>query len=192
MAAGLLPTPEPSGKPGSRQDEAPIRATDGRRKNGKTREEMIAMTRERERRIKAGELQHGSSYKLKTKFSRQEVIDAAIENMLPKAFKVLSAQLSSPDERIRQAAAIKVIEYKLGKPTQQVKAEIDQRIATIRFETHALGGGEIIAGVLNNEEDEMETEEREQAVPEQPETEQAEEGTEEQAEEAQEGQEDAV
>lgn len=61
----------------------------------------------------------------RTKFSREEVEEDAMKRMLPKALAVLDAQLDSHDPRVQQAAAIKVVEYNKGKPTQNVVAQVD-------------------------------------------------------------------
>lgn len=54
---------------------------------------------------------------------RTDAIERALEELEPKAIKVLREQLDHEDPRIQQSAAIKVIEYSRGKPTQQIKQE---------------------------------------------------------------------
>lgn len=142
---GKIAEPDPQGAEG--KDRPPPEKASGR--VGASRERMIEITRIRQEKIARGELTPTGG-RPKTKFKPQEVIDAVLDELMPEALKVLKEQLQSPDEKIRQAAAVKVIEYKMGKPTQQVKAEIDQRIASIRFETQALlplppGVGEILS-----------------------------------------------
>jgi hypothetical protein len=54
--------------------------------------------------------------------------------MVPRALKVLEEQLDDPDERIRQSAAVKVLEWGKGKPAASIKIDGDQT-HTIRYET---------------------------------------------------------
>lgn len=61
----------------------------------------------------------------RTKFSREEVEEDAMKRLLPRALRVLEEQLEANDPRVRQAAAIKVVEYNKGKPTQNVVAQVD-------------------------------------------------------------------
>jgi hypothetical protein len=106
-------------------------------KKYQTRERMLELVRIREEKRARGETVVGRP---RTKFSKAEREQAALEKLMPKALKVLEEQLDDKDPRVRQSAAIKVIEYRKGKPTQMVKQEIDQRISAIRFETAAVGG----------------------------------------------------
>lgn len=55
--------------------------------------------------------------------TRQNAEEEMLERLVPKALKVLKEQLDSPDDRVRQAAAVKVLEYTKGKPVQAIKAE---------------------------------------------------------------------
>jgi HEAT repeat protein len=70
----------------------------------------------------------------RTKRSRAEAEEDALQKMVPKALKVLEEQLDDPDERVRQSAAVKVLEWGKGKPSQSVKIDGDQT-HTIRYET---------------------------------------------------------
>jgi len=70
----------------------------------------------------------------KTKRTRREAEEDALQRMVPRALKVLEEQLDDPDERIRQSAAVKVLEWGKGKPQQSVKIDGDQT-HTIRYET---------------------------------------------------------
>lgn len=70
----------------------------------------------------------------RTKRTRREAEEDALARMVPRALKVLEEQLDDPDERIRQSAAVKVLEWGKGKPTQSVKIDGDQT-HTIRYET---------------------------------------------------------
>lgn len=81
----------------------------------------------------------------RTKFSREEIEEDAMKRMMPKALQVLEEQLDSHDPRVRQSAAIKVVEYNKGKPTQTVQAEV-QNVTSIVYESAAWrpqGGGEL-------------------------------------------------
>jgi hypothetical protein len=121
--------------------ETPVAAKRGapeQLKKYQTRERMLELVRIREEKKLRGEAVVGRP---RTKFTKAEKEQAALDKLMPKALKVLEEQLDDKDPRVRQAAAIKVIEYRKGKPTQMVKQEIDQRISAIRFETAAMGIG---------------------------------------------------
>lgn len=134
--------------------ETPLQPTDpayrkgGRR--GASPERMREITRIRMEKIARGEC---STANPRTKFTRAEKEAAALEKLMPKALKVLQEQLDDEDPRVRQSAAIKVMEYVKGKPTQTLKADIDQRVTAIRFETAAFGVGQLPpANILELEE----------------------------------------
>ncbi len=110
---------------------------------GASPERMREITRIRMEKIARGELPRNSNPK--RKFTRAEREAAALEQLMPKALKVLKEQLDDEDPRVRQSAAIKVMEYVKGKPTQTLKADIDQRVTAIRFETAAFGVGQLPA-----------------------------------------------
>lgn len=95
----------------------------------------------------------------RTKYSRKEVEARALERMMPKALKVLDQQLESLDERVRQSAAVKVLEYVKGKPVTPIAAQI-QNVTKITYEAAAwdpeaaLGEGfPIIEAVVMDEAD---------------------------------------
>ena len=82
------------------------------------------------------------SGKARTRYTRAEVEEHALAEMLPKALNVLKAQLESPDERVQQSAAVKVLEYVKGKPVQQVQQQI-QQVSAIRYESAAWQPGHL-------------------------------------------------
>lgn len=96
----------------------------------------------------------------RTRFSKAEAEERALERMLPKALQVLEQQLDSPDLRVQQAAAVKVIEYVKGKPVQQINANVAQ-VAEIRYvsaawdPTAALGGGHPVVEAIEMSEDDL-------------------------------------
>lgn len=55
--------------------------------------------------------------------TKQEARQEALKELEPIAIQVLRDQLHHEDPKIQQSAAIKVIEYSRGKPTQQIKQE---------------------------------------------------------------------
>lgn len=116
-------------------DEHPPEKPKGR--HGASRERMLELVEIRRRKAASGEIKLGRA---RTKFTNREITERVLEELEPIALKVLRQQLHSKDERVRQAAAVKVLEYRRGKPTQAIKASIDTRITAIRFETAALAG----------------------------------------------------
>ncbi len=92
------------------------------------------MTRKRMEMAKTDPSKKGG--RPRTHFSKEEAEEKAMERMLPKALQVLQVQLDSPDERVSQAAAVKVLEYVKGKPKQTVDSNVKQ-IAAIRYESAA-------------------------------------------------------
>jgi hypothetical protein len=104
----------------------------------RTRERMMELVKIRQEKIARGELGLPEG-KARQKFTKAEKEQAALDKLMPKALKVLEEQLDDKDPRVRQAAAIKVIEYRKGKPTQMIKQDISQ-VTAIRFETAAVGG----------------------------------------------------
>ncbi len=65
-----------------------------------------------------------------------EDVDARLEQLEPVALSVLESQLTSLDERIRKDAAKLLLEWRRGKPKQQVHNE-NENVTTIRYETAA-------------------------------------------------------
>ena len=125
---GELTTPAPKG-----EIDAPLEVAPAKKKSpGRSAEAMREMTRERVRRQKAGEIPMGGRARIRRK--RHEIEEDAIQKLIPQALKVLEEQLYDPDERVRQAAAVKVLEWGRGKPQQAVKVEGDS-VHTIRYET---------------------------------------------------------
>src|SRR5215831_11110946 len=61
-----------------------------------------------------------------TKVTRAEAREEKLNQLAPRAIQVLEDQLDDPDPRIRQNAAIKVLEYRWGKPTQTVAMDKDR------------------------------------------------------------------
>lgn len=72
----------------------------------------------------------------KNKDLREQAKQDKMNELLPKAYTVLEKQLDHRDARIAQMAAIKVIEWVKGKPSQTVKMDGEQ-VHTIRYETVA-------------------------------------------------------
>ena len=72
----------------------------------------------------------------RVRFSREEVEEHALEKMLPRALEVIREQLESPDAKVRQQAAVKVLEYVKGKPTQTIQQELHQ-VSKIVYESAA-------------------------------------------------------
>jgi hypothetical protein len=65
-----------------------------------------------------------------------ELVDAALERLEPSAVAVLESQLDSKDERVRQSAAKLLLEWRRGKPKQQVQTTGEQ-VTVIRYESAA-------------------------------------------------------
>lgn len=101
----------------------------------RSRERMLELVKIRQEKAARGEVKLGRARK---HFSREEKEADAIQKLWPKALKVLREQLEDDDPRVRQTAAIKVLEYVRGKPTQTVKQDL--KVSAIRFETAAVGG----------------------------------------------------
>ena len=72
--------------------------------------------------------------------SSEELTPEQVEDRLaalePQAIEVLEAQLQSLDERVRQSAAKLLLEWRRGKPKQQVQQTTDQ-VTVIRYESAA-------------------------------------------------------
>lgn len=84
----------------------------------------------------------------RTKFTKTEVEEDAMRRMLPKALQVLEEQLDAHDPKVRQSAAVKVVEYVKGKPTQTIHAQMDN-VNRIVYESAAWRpSGEIVEGEL--------------------------------------------
>lgn len=84
----------------------------------------------------------------KTNFTRAQVEEDAMKRLLPRALAVLEEQLEAHDPRVRQAAAIKVVEYNKGKPTQTIQQDLHQ-VSRIVYESAAWMPG---ADVIENAE----------------------------------------
>lgn len=69
------------------------------------------------------------------KVTVREARENALAELEPKAIQVLRSQLDHEDPKIQQSAAIKVIEYARGKPTQQIKQETT--ITAIEYQSAA-------------------------------------------------------
>ena len=65
-----------------------------------------------------------------------EEVEARLEALEPQALSVLESQLESLDQRVAQSAAKLLLEWKRGKPKQQIQNTMDQ-ITTIRYESAA-------------------------------------------------------
>jgi hypothetical protein len=72
----------------------------------------------------------------RTRLTKAEAEEMALQRMLPKALKVLEAQLDDEDQRVRQKAAIEVIDRVKGKAAQTIKSEGSQ-VHTLRYESAA-------------------------------------------------------
>ena len=103
------------------------------RPKGASRERMLELVEIRRQKAAAGD-KGAMGGRPHTKLKRAEVEAKALARMVPKALKVLEEQLDDPDERVRQSAAVKVLEWGKGKPAQSVKIDGDQT-HTIRYET---------------------------------------------------------
>lgn len=104
-----------------------------KKKKGRSPEEMREMTRQRMEMAKTDPSKKGGR-------GRKKQVE--LETMLPDALQVLRANLNSPDERIAQKAALEIIAWMKGKPSQSVKMEGEQ-IHTIRYESAAWTAGQI-------------------------------------------------
>lgn len=101
---------------------------------GQSAEFMHAIRERRDEMAKLDPTKKGG--RPRTKFTKKEATEHALERLEPMALKVLERQLKSPDERVRQAAAVKILEWKRGKPGQSIKVDQDA-VTTIRYETVA-------------------------------------------------------
>jgi hypothetical protein len=111
--------------------------SDGRRNNGASAERMAELTKRRFELAAEGD-KDALGGRPKTKFSRAEITERALERLEPQALKVLAEQIKNKDldPGDRRAAAIKILEYRRGKPSQAIKVDSNQ-VTTIRFETAA-------------------------------------------------------
>jgi hypothetical protein len=130
LAGGETTTAETPLKPKRERSEA--------QKKLNTRERMLELVKIRQEKMARGEIPRPEG-RARTRFTKAEREQHALDKLMPKALKVLEEQLDDKDPRVRQAAAIKVIEYRKGKPTQMIKQDIAQ-VTAIRFETAAVGG----------------------------------------------------
>lgn len=116
---------------------------------GASPERMRELTRLRMEMAKKDPSKKGG--RPKKNFTKLEAEEHALKRLMPKALQVLEEQLESPDERVKQKAALEVIAYVKGKPTQTVKSENTQ-VHTIRYESAAWMGGEVVDGELVSED----------------------------------------
>jgi hypothetical protein len=65
-----------------------------------------------------------------------EEVEQKLIDLEPMAVTLLEAQLTSRDQRVAQTAAVKLLEWKRGKPNQRIAQTTDQ-ITTIRYESAA-------------------------------------------------------
>lgn len=108
---------------------------------GASAERMRELTRIRMEKAKTDPKAKGG--RPRTRYNRAEVEEHALKRLMPRALQVLEEQLEDPDQRVRQKAALEVIAYVKGKPTQTVKSESNE-VHTIRYESAAfrlLDGG---------------------------------------------------
>jgi len=108
----------------------------GKGKIGASAEYMNAIRMRRDEMAKIDPSKKGG--RPRTKFSKAEATEHALERLEPLALKVLERQLKSPDERVRQSAAVKILEWKRGKPGQTLKVD-SEAVHTIKYETVAFG-----------------------------------------------------
>jgi hypothetical protein len=124
---------------------------------GASKEYMKAIRKRRDEMSKVDPSRHGGRTK---KPSRAEITERALERLEPMALRVLEVQLKSVDERVRQTAAIKILEWKRGKPGQTVQVNSDA-VHTIKYETVAFGAAglpprhdiELLPGAVLEEDD---------------------------------------
>lgn len=105
------------------------------------REWMLALT---EHRKIVGALDPAKAGgRARTKLNRAEIEERALMKLVPKALKVLEAQLDSDDERVQQAAARDVLDRAKGKAAQTIK-QTGEQVHTVRYESAAwtYGSGE--------------------------------------------------
>lgn len=88
---------------------------------GASAERMREITRARMEAAKLDPAKKGG--RPKTKLTRTEATEAALARLEPSAIKVLEEQLASPDERVAANAAKLLLEWKRGKPSQQIKSD---------------------------------------------------------------------
>jgi hypothetical protein len=103
-------------------------------KRGAPREHMLEMTARRLELAKTDPSKKGG--RARTRYRKHEIEEHALKKLWPKALAVLEQQLESPDERVRQKAALEVIAYVKGKPTQTQKVESNET-HTIVYESAA-------------------------------------------------------
>lgn len=112
-----------------------VEVEDKRKYNrGGNAEHMAKMLRIRQEKLARGEIKTGPPRKV----TREQAVDNALARLEPVALKLLEKQLKDEnlDPGDRRAAAIKILEYRRGKPTQALKVD-SQQVSTIRFETAA-------------------------------------------------------
>lgn len=119
LAAEAPPTPRVKGKP---------------RGKGASADRMRELTQLRMEKAKTDPKAKGGRPRIR--YSKKEAEERALEKMVPKALRVLDVHLESEDERVQQAAAIKVLEYVKGKPTQRIEQTGDN-VHTIVYQSAA-------------------------------------------------------
>jgi hypothetical protein len=79
------------------------------------------LTQDEVRRLQEARVASGRLGGRPRKPTHDEARDAKLEELVPRAVRVLEDQLDSPDARVRQGAAIRVLEYAWGKPTKSLE-----------------------------------------------------------------------
>jgi len=114
-----------------------VEVPDKRKLNpGRTPEQMARMREILKQKRESGEITDKPGPPRKV--TREQAVERALERLEPVALKVLADQIKDKnlDPSDRRAAAVKILEYRRGKPTQALKVD-SQQVSTIRFETAA-------------------------------------------------------
>lgn len=107
-------------------------------KKGASREYMQLMAR---RRTLQGKIDPTKAPgRARTKYRRAEIEQNAIDELVPKAIKVLRQQIDDKtlDPADKRAAAKMILEWGKSKPAQKIEQKVDG-VTSIRFETVAFG-----------------------------------------------------
>lgn len=143
---GELTTPEPT-TIGEEDVKAALTAKPKKRR-GASPERMRELVEIRRAKAAAGDTR-ALGGRPRTRRTRTEAEEDALQKLVPKALKVLEEQLDDPDESVRQRAAVKVLEWGKGKPAQTVQVNGDQT-HTIRYETVVMLPG-VVQGLADAE-----------------------------------------
>lgn len=132
--------------------------TEKPKRKGASAEHMREITRKRMEMAKTDPSKRGG--RPRTRFTKAEATEAALQRLEPVAIKVLEGQLESEDERIKQNAAKLLLEWRRGKPSQSIKQTTDT-VTRIVYESAAYRAprGEVI-----EHEEPLELEEGEERV----------------------------